>query len=204
MMKAGLGWAAALAVALAAGAGQAAVVHDDAATNFTGTYRGVGSFDVSVLGTGGSAPISFDIFGARSVDGDNSYSDLFTVALNDLVVFTGTFNMSGGGANKVFTNLFGWTANTLTNPGGFFKGGVTSVAGNIDLLSGLNKLTFGFSPVKGGNQGTGDESWAINKVDIIPPPAPVPLPAALPLLALATAALGAAGLRQHLRRRSDG
>jgi hypothetical protein len=202
-MKAGLGWAAALAVVLAAGAVQATVVHDDAATDFTGAYRGVGSFDVVLQSSGGSSPISFDIFGARSVDGDNSYSDLFTVALNDLVVFTGSFNMSGGGANKVITNLFGWTADTLTNPGGSFQGGVTSVAGQIDLLSGLNKLTFGFSPVRGGNQGTGDESWAINRVNVSQPPAAVPLPAALPLLALATAALGAAGLRRHLLRRSD-
>ena len=202
-MKKGLGWAAALAVALAAGAGQATVVHDDAATSFAGTYRGVGSFDVAFQSSSGSSPISFDIFGARSVDGDNGYADLFTVALNDLVVFTGSFNMSGGGANKVITNLFGWTADTLTNSGGYFQGGVTSVAGQIDLLSGLNKLTFGFSPVRGGNQGTGDESWAINRVSVSQPPAAVPLPAALPLLALATAALGAAGLRRHLLRRSD-
>jgi hypothetical protein len=112
--------------------------------------------------------------------------------------------MSGGGANTVFTNLFGWTASTLTNPGGHHQGGVTSVAGQIDLVAGLNKLTFGFSPLRGGNQGTGDESWAINEVDVGAPPAPVPLPAALPLLALATAALGAAGLGRRLRRRSGG
>jgi hypothetical protein len=196
--------AAALAVAVSAGAGQAAAVHDDAATDFGGIYRGVGSFDVMVQSSGGLAPISFDIFGARSVDGNNGWADLFSIALNDLVVFSGTFNMSGGGANAVFTNLFGWTASTLTNSGGAFKGGLTSVAGQIDLLAGMNKLTFGFSPLRGGNQGTGDESWAINRVDIAPPPAAVPLPAALPLLALATAALGAAGLGRHLRRRSEG
>lgn len=201
-MKTGLGLTTALAVALAAGAGQAAVVHDDAATNFGGAYRGVGSFDVTFESSGGSAPISFDIFGARSVDGDNGYADLFTVALNDLVVFTGTFSMSGGGANKVFANLFSWTASTLTNPGGFHQGGVTTVAGQIDLLSGLNKLTYGFSPLRGGNQGTGDESWAINNVDVGTPPAAVPLPAAMPMLALATAALAATGIRRKMRRRS--
>ncbi len=201
-MKMVLRAAAILAAGLAASAGQATVVHDDAATNFVGAYRGVGSFDVMFQSSGGSAPISFDIFGARSVDGDNAYADLFTVALNDLVVFAGTFSMSGGGANRVLTNLFSWTASTLTNPGGFHQGGVTSVAGQIDLLSGLNKLTFGFSPLRGGNQGTGDESWAINKADVGAPPAAVPLPAALPLLALATAALAATGIRRKLRRRS--
>lgn len=202
-MKTGFGLAAALAMALTAGAAQATIVHDDAATNFKGQYRGVGSFDVQFQSAGGSAPISFDIFGARSVDGDNGYADLFTISLNSLVVFTGSFNMSGGGANNVFTNLLGWTANTMTNPGGFFQGGLTSVAGNINLMKGVNKLTFGFSPIRAGNQGTGDESWAINRVEVSPPPAPVPLPAALPLLALATAALGVVGVGRRLRRRSD-
>lgn len=196
-----LGRAAALCMALATGAAQAAVVHDDAATDFSGAYRGVGSFDVLFHSAGGTNSISFDIFGARSVDGDNGYADLFTIALNDRLLFSGSFNMSGGGANTVFDNLLEWTVSTVTNPGGYFVGGVTSVAGRIDLLAGLNRLTFGFSPLRAGDQGTGDESWAINRVDIGASPAPVPLPAALPMLVLATAALWGVGLR---RRRSGG
>jgi hypothetical protein len=187
----------ALAVTMAlGGAVQAAVIHNDGATDFNGTYRGVGSFDVNFAGAAGPSAISFDIFGARSVDGQgNGYDDLFEVMLNGTTVFAGLFNMSGGGTNAVTTNLYGWTWSTLTNPGGSFQGGLTSVGGVLDLLAGANTLTFSFTspgPLNGGNQGVGDESWAINNLDV----SPVPVPAGLPLLA------GGLGLLAFLRRKT--
>lgn len=186
----------ALALAMAfGGVAQAAVIHSDGATNFTGTYRGVGSFDVNFTAAPGASAVSFDIFGARSVDGQgNGYDDVFSVLLNGTTVFTGLFNMSGGGSNSVSTNVFGWTWNTVTNPGGLFQGGLTSVSGVMDLLAGNNTLTFSFTspgPLNGGNQGVGDESWAINDLDV----SPVPLPAGLPLLA------GGLGLLAFMRRK---
>ncbi len=189
--------ASALAVTMAlGGAVQAAVIHNDGATDFNGTYRGVGSFDVNFAGAAGPSAISFDIFGARSVDGQgNGYDDLFEVMLNGTTVFAGLFNMSGGGTNAVTTNLYGWTWSTLTNPGGSFQGGLTSVGGVLDLLAGANTLTFSFTspgPLNGGNQGVGDESWAINNLDV----SPVPVPAGLPLLA------GGLGLLAFLRRKT--
>jgi hypothetical protein len=178
------------------GAVQAAVIHNDGATDFNGTYRGVGSFDVNFAGAAGPSAVSFDIFGARSVDGQgNGYDDLFEVMLNGTTVFAGLFNMSGGGTNAVTTNLYGWTWSTMTNPGGLFQGGMTSVNGVMDLLAGANTLTFSFTspgPSNGGNQGVGDESWAINNLDV----SPVPVPAGLPLLA------GGLGLLAFLRRKS--
>lgn len=188
----------ALAVAMALGGmAQAAVIHNDGATDFTGTYRGVGSFDVNFSGAAGPSAVSFDIFGARSVDGQgNGYDDLFTVILNGTTVFAGLFNMSGGGSNAVTTNLYGWSWSTMTNPGGLFQGGLTSVSGVMDLLAGANTLTFSFtSPGPsngGGNQGVKDESWAINSLDV----SPVPVPAGLPLLA------GGLGLLAFLRRKT--
>ena len=187
----------ALAVTMAlGGAVQAAVIHNDGATDFNGTYRGVGSFAVNFAGAAGPSAISFDIFGARSVDGQgNGYDDLFEVMLNGTTVFAGLFNMSGGGTNAVTTNLYGWTWSTLTNPGGSFQGGLTSVGGVLDLLAGANTLTFSFTspgPLNGGNQGVGDESWAINNLDV----SPVPVPAGLPLLA------GGLGLLAFLRRKT--
>lgn len=180
----------ALASALLLGSiGHAAIIHNDGATNFTGTYRGVGSFDVNFAGAAGANTIAFDIFGARSVDGlGNGYDDVFEVQLNGTTVFSGLFNMSGGGSNSVTTNTFGWSWSTMTNPGGLFQGGLTSVSGLLNLVAGTNTLTFSFTspgPLNGGNQGVGDESWAINSVDV----APVPLPAGLPLMAAGLGAL---------------
>lgn len=174
---------------LLGGMAQAAIIHNDGATNHTGTYRGVSSFDVNFVGAAGANTIAFDIFGANSVDGlGNGYDDVFEVQLNGTTVFSGLFNMSGGGSNSVTTNTFGWSWNTLTNPGGFFQGGLTSVSGLMTLIGGANTLTFSFTspgPLNGGNQGVRDESWAINNLDV----APVPLPAGLPLMAAGLGAL---------------
>jgi hypothetical protein len=108
------------ALALAAGlavtahAANAAVVFSDGATDFNGTYRGVGTFTATFFAPAGSSGISFDLFGARSVDGLNDYQDVFTVAVNGVDVFSGSFDMSGGGGNSVLTNTLGWTSTTAT------------------------------------------------------------------------------------------
>jgi hypothetical protein len=193
-----LGLAAIAAMMIGGGAANAAVIYTDGATNFQGDYRSVGSFDVTYdAGMGGDAALSFDLFGAKSIDGfGNGWDDMFHVALNGVTVFEGYFNMSGGGANHVAANSFGWLTEVTTNPGGYFFGGVTHVSGIATLRPGSNVLTFAMTspgPYNGGGQGTGDESWAVNDVDV----APVPVPAALPLM---IAALGGLGLMARRRR----
>jgi hypothetical protein len=190
---------AALVLGASISTANATVIHTDGATDFNGVYRGVGTFSTSFISTATSGSISFDLFGANSVDGLDTggffYDDLFTITLNGADVFAGYFNMSGGGSNSVITNTLGWTWNTVTNPGGNFSGGVTSITG---ILSGLNvgsntfEVTFS-SPGGAGDQGTGDESWALNDLDILV--APVPLPAGGLFL------LGALGGLAALRRR---
>lgn len=191
--------ATAIALALSAGAASSAVIFNDGATDPNGEYRGVGSLDVVFNSTGGTQSISFTLFGADSVDGfGNGYDDVFSVSLNGNLLFEGLFNMSGGGSNVSTTNVLGWAWNTITNPGGAFSGGSTSFSGLIDLLAGSNTLTFSFAspgPLNNGNQGTNDESWALNNLDISV--AAVPLPAGLPLLG---AGLGALALVRRRRK----
>lgn len=189
--------AAVLASGIGFSAANAATINDDAATNFNGQYRGVGTAGFGFASVGGTNAISFDLFGANSVDGSgNGYDDVFTVILNGITVFEGLFNMSGGGANVVTTNTLGWAWTTVTNPGGLFSGGITSVSGLASLLGGANTLSFGFSspgPYNGGNQGLGDESWALNKLTV----SAVPLPAGFPLLLAGLAGIGALRLRKR-------
>ena len=188
------GAVAAVVAALSAGVAAAAVVHDDGATDFNGKYNGVGQFDYSFMATEGTNSISFDLFGANSIDGQNGYYDLFTILLNGVEVFAGSFSMSGGGDNVVTTNINDWTWNTVTNPGGYFSGGVTTVSGLATLLNGANVFSVLFtSPTATDGQGLNDESWALNKLDI----APVPLPAGLPLLLTGLAGVGAVRLRKR-------
>jgi hypothetical protein len=151
---------------------------------------------VNFNAAGGSTALSFDLFGAQSLDGfGNGYDDLFSVALNGVTVFEGYFNLGGGGSDVVTTNTLGWAWSAVTS--GAWTGGTATVSGFADLLAGANTFAVTFNPIgpyNGGNQGLGDESWALNNLDV----APVPLPALAPLFAAALGGLGVAG---RLRKR---
>ncbi len=195
MRKSWLSLGALVAAAMFATASGATVVHDDAGTAGSGPLRGVGTVTSFFQSTGGTGTIAFDLFGRLSLDGDGYYKDVFTVALNGLNVFSGTWDMGGGGANVIYSNLLGWTVNSHSN--GFFAGGNTNVTGLATLLAGTNTFSVTLDSPGGsfaGPQSSDDESWALNNVNIAP--AAVPLPASFPLLALGLAGMGIAAARR--------
>lgn len=190
--------AAAISLSIGATAATAATVWDDGATDFNDVnqaYRGVGTLRFHFDSVGGMNEIGFQLFGANSVDGKgNGYSDQWIVRINGVRALDGYFNMSGGGKNAYESDL-GWVANTITNAGGFFAGGVTNVFGLVNLLPGRNLFTVRFSSpgeLNNGNQGLGDESWALNNVTV----APVPVPESLPLMLTGLFGLAAFKMRR--------
>lgn len=189
------------AAVLSAAAAPAAVVYTDGATNPNGAYRGPETLTVNFNAAGGASALSFDLFGAQSVDGfGNGYDDLFSVALNGVTVFEGYFNLGGGGSDSVITNTLGWAWSAVTS--GPWTGGTATVSGFANLLAGANTFSVTFAavgPYNGGNQGTGDESWALNNLDVSSV-SPVPLPAAAPLLMAAIGGLGFASRRRAKRK----
>lgn len=179
----------AAALLAVAGPAHAVVVHNDGANNPTGQYRPTNSsLSVNINSpAGGLTGISFDLFGAMSLDGVNFYEDDFTFSVNGADQLSLSYDLGGGGTNSVFLNN-GFTIGGGTF--GFFGGGTLNIAGSILLNAGLNVLTFSYVSLGAGHagfQGTADESWAVNNVDVAL--TPVPLPASAPLLALGLAGL---------------
>jgi hypothetical protein len=150
------------------------------------------SFVLNVNGTGATVPVSFIIDGYASLDGQNFYEDDFSFALNSTVVFAGTFNLGGGGADVVYYNPYGAVATNLGNT--FFGGGTESVSfSGLALNAGSNTFTFSYAslpaPTYAGFQGLGDEGWGVEQVSV---GSGVPEPAAWAMMLIGFGAMGAA------------
>ena len=183
------GCVAAAGIALASTAAQAVTVPTNAGPLATNT-----TLEIVFNSTGGASSLSFDLLGYLSLDGDNFYTDLFTLTLNGTQILTGTYNLGGGGSSSTITNTEGLVL-TGVNPGtGIgWNGGLINFAGTVNLLAGVNALVFAYdSPGApfAGFQGTGDEAWGVDNLNV----SAVPLPPAAILLA--SGLLGLAGLRR--------
>lgn len=175
----------------ASASAQALVVHNDGISGpYTGLYRpSPSSFAVNFNGAAGASAFSFDLIGGLSLDGMNCCTDIFTLNLNGTDIFSGSFDLGGGGTNTIFSNPLGFA--TAGGTAGFFQGGLLTVTGIINLLAGSNTLTFSYA---GGAQGLGDESWGVNNVNVAGAVSAVPVPPAL--LLFGSALLGLLGLRR--------
>jgi hypothetical protein len=116
-----------------------------------------------------SARLDFELIGNGSLDGyaNRDYTDVFHLWLNDVEIFTGSFNLGGGGRNEILYNPNGATAITTTNNATddphnsqqvTWAGGQTQISLPINLLDGVNNIYFSYS---GKDQGLKDEAWRI-------------------------------------------
>ena len=183
-----------LAALLAAAPAWAATLYTlPAATTALDTNTSVSA---SFGASSGAGSVVFTLAGYGSLDGDNYYIDILQVTLNGSEVFSGTWNIGGGGADRV-----------LFNPNGATVGGITgqqlSIMLPVALVAGNNDLVFTYtSPVKfegidrAGFQGVGDEAWGLNALTVTGI-SPVPEPASAAML---LAGLGMFGWAASRRR----
>ena len=153
-------------------------------TDTAGPLSG-GSVLENVIAPGaGSATLYFDLVGYLSVDGNNGYNDTFKLDINGVNLFSGGFNMGGGG--NTFINYQDPAVSILsTVSNGLWYGGLTQFAVNHDLLSGSNSYLFDY----GYMQGLHDEGWGIKNITIEGYVTDVPAPQTTILFALSLALL---------------
>ena len=163
------------------------------------------SITKSFSGAAGAAQVAFTLDGYASLDGQNFYEDDFTLSLNSSPILSGTFNLGGGGANVVFFAPVGASVNNISGNGMAvtFAGGKVLISTPLNLLAGLNSLTFNYTALPryahAGFQGTGDEGWGLRDIVVTQASGGVPEPASWALMLTGFGALGA-GLRRNRRQ----
>ena len=193
---------AAIATLAAAGA-QAGTLYSFAGP--TGELPTDISITKSFSGAAGAAQVAFTLDGYASLDGQNFYEDDFTLSLNSTPILSGTFNLGGGGANVVFFAPVGASVNNISGNGMAvtFAGGKVLISTPLNLLAGLNSLTFNYTALPryahAGFQGTGDEGWGLRDIVVTQASGGVPEPASWALMLTGFGGLGAV-LRRSRRQ----
>lgn len=174
--------AAALAASLLAAGAQAATV-------FSNDYGDVpmsspGAVTASFAAGAGAGSVSFRLDGFASLDGDNFYIDVFSLSVNGATVFSGTWDLGGGGADEIFQAPAGVTL--IRN-----DGRTLDITVPVALVGGANSVTFAYdSPTvwdgsgRAGPQGLGDEGWGLGQVTVMSSVVPEPGSALLLLAGL--------------------
>jgi hypothetical protein len=177
------------ATAAFTGTTQATVIYND--FGVLGAQPSPGQINWNLNTAGGSALLSFELAGYRSLDGyNNGYTDIFHLLVNGTEMFTGSFNLGGGGSNTILynpnsgsalTTTFGASDNIHNSHQVTWAGGLTEIVLPISLLAGANQLLFSYSGVK---QGMADESWGINlaSIDLATTKMSIPEPSTFVLL----------------------
>jgi PEP-CTERM motif len=189
--RGGLRWIALLSLAGACAAAAADTLYTLPAPS--GELETPASLDGSFNAGAGAGSVALQIQGYRSLDGDHYWIDILSVSLNGSPVFSGTWDLGGGGSNRVLLDAPGSAADyDLTNK-------TVTISLPVTLLEGINNWTvaysspFSFESIdRNGPQGVLDEAWGLNSLTINGnSPAAVPEPASATLWLLAAGLLGA-------------
>lgn len=165
---------------------------DNLGTSGSGLDGGRLDYSITSPGTSlpGAANLTFDLLGYNTVDGNNAWADTFTLTINGATLFSGGFDMGGGGIAFINSIDPGVTILSTSTPG-LWQGGLTKFSVNHTLLAGTNTYSFDYGQM----QGIADEGWGLRSAvissDITTSPSPEP--ATMMLLGTGFAAL--AGMR---------
>ncbi len=133
------------------------------------------SLSASFVSGTGVGNISLQLQGYGTLDGDNFWIDILSVTLNGTLLFSGTWDLGGGGTDRTLIDILGATvSHNVANQ-------TVDVSLPINFSAGSNTLVVAYdSPsafegtARAGSQGLGDEGWGLNSLSAV---GPVPEPA---------------------------
>lgn len=158
----------------------------------TGLLETPGSVAFDFISRGGMGEVDFDLNGFGSLDGNNGWSDVFTLSLNGVDLLSGTYDMGGGGGSQTFFAPVGSLVGVESF--GSWSGGLGRFRLPLELVQGVNTLTLRYT---GTPEGRGNEGWGISNLRVTEATNAVPEPATWLMLIAGFGFVGAAARRRR-------